>query len=38
MRNINTLLASMVVVLKQSLTQMALVENKIVPKTAQAKP
>lgn len=38
MRNINKLLASIVVVLKQSLTKMALVENKIVPKIAQVNP
>ena len=38
MRNINKPLASIVVFLKQSLIQMALVENRIVPKIAQAKP
>jgi hypothetical protein len=38
MRNINKLLASISVDLKQSLIQMALVENNIVPRMAQTNP
>ncbi len=38
MRNINNVVASMVLSLKQSLIQIALVENKSVPNMANANP
>jgi hypothetical protein len=38
MRNINNVVASIVLSLKQSFIQIALVENKSVPKIARTKP